>query len=86
MDNIETALQLLGIGMITVFTILFLVVFLGNMIILFVNRYVPGTNVIAGTAPAVTTAGIEANKVAAIVASVKMVTGGKGNVIKIEKK
>ncbi|MDA3929344.1 MAG: OadG family protein [Prolixibacteraceae bacterium] len=80
--NFEIALQLLGIGMLTVFLILFLVVFLGNIIIRFVNRFIPPvetktsrTNVVQ---PAIST-----GKMAAIVAAVQAVTEGKGKVVNV---
>lgn len=82
--NFELALQLLGIGMITVFLILFLVVFIGNMIIKFVNRFLPQVEIKA-TKPRATTSEISAGKMAAIVAAVQTVTEGKGKVVKIEK-
>ncbi len=84
MSNIETALQLMGIGMVTVFIILILVVLLGNAIILIVNRIMPQVEVLKPTSGNASS-GIGANKVAAIVAAVKQVTNGKGNVVNIEK-
>ena len=41
MSDFGFALQLMGIGMITVFIILSLVVLIGNLIIRFVNKYLP---------------------------------------------
>lgn len=83
-SNFDIALQLLGIGMLTVFIILFMVVLLGNLIIRFVNRFVPEsaqqisiTKSYAGV--------VDAKKMAAIVAAVNMVSKGKGRVVKVEK-
>lgn len=86
MSNFEIALQLLGIGMITVFAILFLVVFIGNTIIKVVNRYMPEVEK-TNTAKLQTTPSlaIDSRKVSAIVAAVQSVTQGKGKVVKIEK-
>ena len=85
MSNIGLALQLMGIGMITVFIILALVVFLGNLIIRFVNKYLPeeiSKKIQQATDQA---EGLNRKKVAAIVSAVNLVTQGKGRVEKIEK-
>ena len=86
MSNFEIALQLLGIGMITVFAILFLVVFIGSTIIKVVNRYMPElekTNI--AKVQTTSSLAIDSRKVSAIVAAVQSVTQGKGKVVKIEK-
>lgn len=85
MGDMGFALQLMGIGMITVFVILALVVFLGNVIIRFVNKYLPEE--VSKKVVQVTTQANEFNrkKIAAIVSAVKTVTEGKGHVTKIEK-
>lgn len=85
MENFDLALQLLGIGMLTVFTILFLVVFLGNLIIRFVNRYIPVTETVSKIASS-NSSSIDSKKIAAIVSAVQIVTSGKGKVVNIEKK
>lgn len=85
MSDFGLALQLMGIGMITVFIILSLVVLIGNLIIRFVNKYLPEEiskkiERVAGNAT-----DFNRKKVAAIVSAVKIVTEGKGHVTKIEK-
>lgn len=85
MDNFDVALQLLGIGMLTVFTILFLVVLLGNLIIRFVNRFIPELQIVSKTIPSKSVS-IDPKKMAAIVAAVQIVTSGKGKVVNVEKK
>ncbi len=85
MSDFGLALQLMGIGMITVFIILSMVVLIGNLIIRFVNKYLPEeiskkVETVAGKASE-----FNRKKVAAIVSAVKIVTGGKGHVTKIEK-
>jgi oxaloacetate decarboxylase gamma subunit len=83
-ENFELALQLLGIGMLTVFTILLLVIVIGNAIIKFVNRYMPeAPKVIANRRG--TPTGISSGKMAAIVAAVQIATNGNGKVTSIEK-
>lgn len=71
--NFSTALMLLAVGMITVFVVLALVVFTGNVLIRLVNRFSPKEE---GLAP---------GKVAAITSAVATFTQGKGRITKIEK-
>lgn len=82
-SNFELALELLGIGMITVFSVLFLVVFVGNMIVKVVNRYMPEVQVV--TQKRQSSSAINVNTMAAIVAAIQSVTHGKGKVVKVEK-
>lgn len=84
-ENFELALQLLGIGMLTVFAILFLIVLLGNVIIRFVNRFIPEAEVAVATPVKTASSAIDPKIMAAIVSAVKIVTGGKGSVVKIER-
>lgn len=82
-EDFNTALSLLGIGMITVFIVLLFVVILGNLLISFVNKFVPENT------PSIPIK-LERNnispvKIAAIKSAIDQLTGGKGEVIKIEK-
>ena len=83
-ENFELALQLLGIGMVTVFTILVLVILIGNIIIKFVNRFIPEAPKVVSSRGR-SSGGISSGKMAAIVAAVQMATNGKGSVTSIEK-
>ena len=85
MSDLGFALQLMGIGMITVFLILSLVVLIGNLIIRFVNKYLPEE--VSKKVQQVASQATDFNhkKVVAIVSAVKTVTEGKGHVTKIEK-
>jgi len=83
-DNFGIAIELLGIGMTTVFLILFLVVFIGFLIIKFVNRFMPQVQALPVVAKKITSA-IHPDKMAAIVSAVQTVTNGKGKVVKVEK-
>lgn len=76
---------MLVIGMVTVFVILFLVIVIGNLIIWFVNKYVPEEVVRKAGQQVNPGSGQDPRKVAAIVSAVSQVTGGKGRVDKIEK-
>ncbi len=83
-ENFELALQLLGIGMLTVFTILLLVIIIGNTIIKFVNRFIPEAPKVVANRRGISN-GISSGKMAAIVAAVQIATNGKGKVTSIEK-
>ena len=88
MDNaINEALQLLVVGMGTVFLILALVVFMGRQLIGAVNRWIPATP--KGSKPSMsaspTPAAIQPDILSAIVAAVDMVTDGKGKVDHVER-
>ena len=84
MENLETALLLMVVGMATVFAILVIVIYLGKLLISLVNKYAPEEQLPAkqGTQSPVS---IPRNIVAAITAAVNVVTQGKGKVAKIEK-
>ncbi len=81
-EYIQEAWTLLGVGMVTVFIILMVVVLIGNTIIRVVNRYFPESD--NGKVAAERSFGN--SRVAAITAAVNMVTQGKGRITKIEKK
>lgn len=84
MENINTALLLMVVGMVTVFCILLIVINLGKGLILLVNKYAPeevaaDKKGVQGPAP------IPGNVLAVINAAVSVVTHGKGKVAKVEK-
>lgn len=84
MENLNTALLLMVVGMATVFAILLIVIYMGKGLIALVNKYVPEEVVPAkavGSAPAP----IPGNILAVISAAVTVVTQGKGKVAKVEK-
>jgi oxaloacetate decarboxylase gamma subunit len=84
-ESFDQAWVLLGVGMVTVFTVLLLVVLIGNGLVLFVNRFLPESESgKPGNSGSNST--IHPSKVAAIVAGVKNVTAGRGNVVEIRKK
>lgn len=82
-DELFIALELLGVGMITVFFVLFLVVSIGGLIIRLVNKYIPEQ--VGESLSPTKKASIDAKIVGVIAATVSAVTGGKGQVSKIEK-
>ncbi|MCQ2959167.1 MAG: OadG family protein [Bacteroidales bacterium] len=77
------ALFLMVVGMVMVFIILLLVVVLGNVIIRFVNRFVPEEEVKAKTNQVAPT--IDPKIYAAICSAVSTVTAGKGSVVEVKK-
>ena len=84
MENLNTALMLMMVGMATVFAILLIVIYLGKALIALVNKYAPEEAIPAKTG-AVGPAPIPGNILAAISAAVTVVTQGKGKVSKVEK-
>ena len=84
MENLETALLLMVVGMATVFAILLIVIYLGKLLISLVNKYAPEEQLPAKQG-AQSSVPIPGNIVAAITAAVYVVTQGKGKVAKIEK-
>ncbi|MFK7981665.1 MAG: OadG family transporter subunit [Saprospiraceae bacterium] len=85
--ELQTALLLLVVGMITVFIILSLVVLTGRTLIWVVNKYFSPEEKITYEykVPFVEDDVIYKKKLAAIAAAVEIATRGKGKIIKIEK-
>ena len=91
MENIETGLLLMVVGMTTVFAILLIVINLGKGLIVLVNKYAPEEIIakkpVAAAVRVQTTAigSLSGQETAAIVSAISAVTRGQGKVIKIEK-
>jgi oxaloacetate decarboxylase gamma subunit len=87
MDNIGEALQLLVVGMLTVFMILLIVIFLGKGLIALVNKFAPEEQVPQKkvTAMGSVVTPVDAQTKSIIDAAVSQLTGGKGVVSKIQK-
>ncbi len=83
-EEFSTALMLLAVGMITVFTILALIVLFGNILILLVNKFIPEQKVRAIVSRA-TSGSFKPRKMAAIVSAVDITTEGKAKVTSITK-
>ena len=86
--ELQTALLLFLVGMITVFIILSLVVLTGRLLIWVINNYFATEEKLAYeyNVPYVAEDVVYKKKIAAITAAVDVVTGGRGKIIKIEKK
>lgn len=95
MENIQTGLLLMVVGMTTVFMILLIVIYLGKSLIALVNKYFPEEIVVKKQAPtpiaspvaaAIPSGGsLSGEETAAIISAISIVTGGKGKVIEIKK-
>jgi len=100
MENIQTGLLLMVVGMATVFIILLIVIYLGKGLIALVNKYAPEEVVVKKQAPVRAVAAAVASvatataaaanslsnqETAAIISAVSATTGGQGKVTKIEK-
>ncbi|NLV53575.1 MAG: OadG family protein [Bacteroidales bacterium] len=85
-NDITGALQLLVVGMITVFLVLLIVIYLGKLLIWAVNKWAPEEAVAnKGSKAANAVAAIDATTKAIIDATVSQITGGKGRANKITK-
>lgn len=86
-QDLSTALLVMGVGMITVFIILAMVVFTGRSLIYLVNKYSPVKEKLRSPAYQIPIkkAGLEKRKLAAIVATVEVITGGRGKIENIER-
>jgi Na+-transporting methylmalonyl-CoA/oxaloacetate decarboxylase gamma subunit len=85
MSDISQAIELLAVGMITVFTILTMVFFLGRFIIFVVNRYLPEITPIALKKTTQSSTSISNIHIAVLTSVVHKVTKGKGHLSHIEK-
>lgn len=85
-NDIYGALQLLVVGMVTVFIVLFIVINLGKLLIWAVNKWAPEETVAKKAAPAAKAiAAVDATTKAIIDATISQITGGKGRASRITK-
>ncbi len=86
-DQFSEALQLMIVGMLTVFCILLIVIVFGTLLIKLVNKYAPEEVQTKKSVAAVNNAvqQVDATVKAVIDATVAQITGGKGRVTKITK-
>ncbi len=83
MENLGTAIELMLVGLPTVFFVLILIIYFSKLLIYLVNKYVPET--IAQEVTSNDVEEIDAKKISAITSAVSVLTGGKGKITKIEK-
>lgn len=84
MENLGLGVQLMVIGMVTVFIILALVIILGKGLISISNRF-PEKAVAPQARPQAAAPQVSAKTKAVIEAAVSQITGGKGHVTNITK-
>lgn len=85
-NDIYGALQLLVVGMVTVFAILLIVINLGKVLIWAVNKWAPEQTAAKNESPAnKAIAAIDNTTKAIIDATISQITGGKGRASKITK-
>ncbi len=86
MGNIGIALQLMVVGMVTVFVILMIVIRLGKWLIQVVNKMAPEETAARRHAAATASAApVDTRTLAVIRAVVDRITGGEGSVGKVER-
>ncbi len=78
-EGIKLGLSLMAVGMFTVFTILFMVVAGGRILIIWVNKFAPED------AKSIIIKHNDDKKIAAVIAVVNVITGGKGRIDSIKK-
>ena len=88
MENIGTGLELMLVGMTTVFLILIIVIQLGKLLIALVNRFAPEETVAPKKAAAVAQpaqTAVDPTTMAVLAEAVKQITGGKGHISNVTK-
>ena len=85
MDNLGIGVELMIVGMLTVFAILLIVINLGKVLINVVNKIAPEEEVAPKKAAQVAPAAIDANTKAILDQVVSQLTGGKGRVASARK-
>lgn len=76
MENLSEGLQLMLIGMVTVFTILLIVIYGSKLLIAAINKFAPEQ-------PKAPVKKADDAPVAVLEAAVSQLTGGKGRIVKI---
>ena len=84
MENLGIGVELMVVGMLTVFCILLIVINLGKLLIKVVNRIAP-EEVVAPKTAASAPAAIDATTMAILEQTVSQITGGKGHVASAKK-
>lgn len=85
MENLGIGVELMIVGMLTVFCILLIVINLGKILIKIVNRIAPEEVVAPKKAAAAAPVAIDATTMAILEQTVSQITGGKGHVASAKK-
>lgn len=83
MEFLGLAIQLMVVGMVTVFIILLIVIQLGKWLIQAVNKFALPETVATKTVPTAQT--IDAQTMSVLQAAINEITGGKGHIKKAER-
>ncbi len=83
MGNVGQALFLMGVGLVTVFVVLILIIQFGKLLIFVCNKFLPEEEVAPKANSSATT--IDSKVYSAICQAVSTVTGGKGTVADVKK-
>lgn len=81
MENIGVGLELMVVGMLTVFVIILIVIYGSRLLILIINRIAPAESVEQKTVATDDTAAVRP----VLEAAVARLTGGKGHIVRITK-
>lgn len=84
-ESIFGALELLVVGMLTVFVILLIIIYFGKLLIYAVNKFAPAEEPTKKKVAAVAVPQIDANTKAIIESAVNQITNGTGKVTNIQK-
>lgn len=84
-ESIFGALELLVVGMLTVFVILLIIIYFGKLLIYAVNKSAPAEEPAKKKVAAVAVPQIDANTKAIIESAVNQITNGTGKVTNIQK-
>lgn len=85
MDNIGIGLELMAVGMCTVFMILLIVIYGGKLLILVVNRLAPEEVKAARQSVAAQGGAVDPSAMAVLTEVVRQLTGGKGHITSAKK-
>jgi oxaloacetate decarboxylase gamma subunit len=86
MENLNIAFLLMAVGMLTVFAVLLIVIYLGKLLIALVDKYAPEEAVAVQPGKQAGKASVPPHLVAVITAAVNVITHNKGKVTGIEPK
>lgn len=84
-DNFWESLTLMGVGIATVFAVLLLIIFLGNLLVSFINKYMPEEEAKPSAQAAQPAAAVDPNVAMAINLAINKLTAGKSKAEKIER-
>lgn len=85
MDNLFEAVKLLIVGLTTVFAVLLIIIYGGKLLIKAVNKFIPEEEPVLAKQVSAAPQAVSPQVAKVIEEAVNQITGGSGQVIKIEK-